>query len=196
MSHYRGDPPGLARPPTPYPFLPDPSWGTIKTPRSDRHPPYEKQSIRTTERIVYQPPRIHKQLLNRNHLAIPWPSEVPNAETDKRHGRSTTQLVERRRVAIGAEDKDIQRQILAQNAKIARRPRPRQAGIPGRADKRRVRFQLPGQGKETRHREADLVGSLEQLQLEDFRPASARCSSCRQPLRCRECGLIVFADLP
>ena len=114
---------------------------------------------------------------------------------DKRHGRSSTYLVERRR-ATGAGDKDIQRQILAQNAKIDKRPRPRQAGIPGRADKRRVRFQLPGESIETRYRRADLVGSLERLQLEDSRPRSARCSSCRQRLRCRECGVIVFADLP
>jgi hypothetical protein len=107
MSLYHGDPLGLSRPPTPYSPLPDLSWGTIKTPRSNRHPPYLNAPIHMTERVICQPSR---RLFRQDHLASPWPSEVPNAEIYKRSGRSNTYLVESCQVAIGAKDekeKDI-----------------------------------------------------------------------------------------
>jgi hypothetical protein len=87
------------------------------------------------------------------------------------------------RSAIGIPNhQDVQRQILAQNERIARRPLP--ASRPRRAGQKTVHFKVPRDG-ENRRPWADLVGRFERLQVEE--PYSARCSLCGQRLSCRGC---------
>ncbi|KAI3331117.1 hypothetical protein F4824DRAFT_70116 [Ustulina deusta] len=187
------------RPPTPYPFPSDPSWEAIGKLRSNRYPPYVKnlkESARTIERVTYERPRIYRHVAPHDidsqvpssrdrRDGVPRLSEVPNSNTNHRPAYSRPRLAERRRSAIGATgDPDVQRQILAQNARIAQRPHPsshqaRRADARGRADRKKVRFQLPGRRPESHHSGADLVGQFERLQVEDSR-SSTRCSSCGQ----------------
>ncbi|KAI8626624.1 hypothetical protein F5Y19DRAFT_446361 [Xylariaceae sp. FL1651] len=187
------------RPPTPYPFPSDSSWGTIEKLRNDHYPPCIKdlqRSAYTKKRVTYERPRIYRHVAPHNidgqvstsrdrRDSVPQPSEVPNLNTSHRSAYSHPRLAERRRGTIGATgNPDVQQQILAQNARIAQRTNPssrqaRRAGARCRADRKRVRFQLPSQRLKSRHSDADLAGQLERLQIEDSK-LSVRCGSCGQ----------------
>ncbi|KAI0410595.1 hypothetical protein F5X98DRAFT_381626 [Xylaria grammica] len=102
----REDPP---RPPTPYPFSTTPSWRALETRRDGCPPAYPKkvrEPVPNQNRFVYT----HIVRHNFDHHGA-----TARPKTD-----NCTRLVERRRSAVDhTDDSDVQRQILAHNARIA-----------------------------------------------------------------------------
>lgn len=186
------------RPPTPYPFRSDPAWGAIKRSRGGRHPLSVKQrkaSVCAAERIIYRhvaPHEIRKVSVGQGRRdAAPSPLATPDSIVEHRHARPRTGLAEPYRSAIDITNhRDVQRQIHAQNERIARRPLS--TSSPGRAGQKRVHFELP-RNAEIRHPGADLVGRFERLQVGE--PWFARCNLCGQRLSCRGCRNFVSRDM-
>lgn len=179
-----------SRPPTPYPFPSDPTWGAIKELRGDHRPGVKQRrdAVRVTERIIYRhvaPHEIYRKLPGGHDRrdAAPGPPATPDSMINNRRGWAGLVRGWACRSAIGIPNhQDVQRQILAQNERIAGRPLP--ASRPGRAGQKTVHFKLP-RDEENRRPWADLVGRFERLQVEE--PCSARCSLCGQRLSCRGC---------
>lgn len=122
--------------------------------------------------------------------AVPRLAEVRSSKIDRQDARPGTAAEPYRRAFGTTDDLDVQQQIFAQNARIARRPRPpsRQADCV----LKRVRFQLPRHW-ESRHFERDLAGQFERLRFKEPRSRSVRCGSCGQQLSCRRCGTVASA---
>ncbi|KAK4107014.1 hypothetical protein N656DRAFT_785769, partial [Canariomyces notabilis] len=177
MFRHRGDPLGLPRPPTPYPFQADQSRGATENLQSDRPPALEER------------PRLYYEYVLSQHYRA-RPSELVKVEK-QRPSHSRTRLAQCRTVA----DANVRRQILAQNARISRRTPPLcyqafRASGPKQVDQPRVRFQLPGRYTEIHYPGADLVEVFEGLQIGARRSRSPQCSSCGRQLWCRKCGVV------
>lgn len=165
MAYYRDDPSG-GRPPTPYPFPRDPTWGTFEKPRRRRHSfPTERPrdyvyvlkggSRRSPERVCRRASHADRGRIYDGRPAY--------------RRRGDTQWTERRSSHPSYRDDGIQRKIDAHNEEIAARP-SRPGGVRGR---KTVRFELPGHHRAPKE---SLMERLERLSLEE------------PPKRCRLCG--------
>ena len=166
MAYYKKDPSG-GRPPTPYPFPSDPTWGTFRKPRRRRHStPGKRDHVYTFKRVSHGGPGWVRRagFLADCRLRTDPRSTRPGNYVSCYNSEPSLHL-------------SIQRKIDEQNAEIASRlPHPRHgANSRGHTGRKRVRFELPELHRE-HHPKGDLAERFGRLDIKE------------QPKRCRLCG--------
>jgi hypothetical protein len=183
MSHHRQYASENPRPPTPYPFPSDTTWGTFPKSRGASHLPHQKSII---ERTIYKRPcrlyrhvvplsgRLSNHKISRDYSrSVQWKAVSKNALTSDIYvaGRDPNKL--------SVEDPAVQRWINAQNTKIAdRTPVHRHTSGENilKQTQKKVHFQIPNR------RDDNIVEQFDRLRIENHKRPPERCHACRQRL--------------